>query len=238
MAPRRIHMDLPVQFAFMVYAYATLRMLLLPYDLFERYFEHHKWCPLYMDTDSYYIALAETSLHDAIRPEMKESFYNEYDQWLPSLACEAHRELFIHTAVNYSLGAWYPMQQFCDDRHIYEQRQPGLFKTEFVGTKMIALSSKACHCMDDVSSKEKLSSKGLQKDKNTSHIEMVSAWFTRKSHHMDSPIIYLAQNVFDKSPHHRTISLNSTQIVLFQTREMGARYHIWIDKCFLPAGVY
>ena len=166
MAPRRIHMDLPVQIAFMVYAYAKLRMLQLRYDLFERYFEHHKWCPLYMDTDSYYIALAESSLHDAIRPEMKESFYREYDQWFPSLACEAHRELFIHTAVNYSLGAWYPMQQCCDDRHMYEQRQPGLFKTEFVGTKMIALSSKTYHCMDDVSSKEKLSSKGLKKDKN------------------------------------------------------------------------
>ena len=50
MAPRKIIMDLPVQIAFFVYAYAKLRMLQLRYDLFEEYLDKPKWCPLYMDT--------------------------------------------------------------------------------------------------------------------------------------------------------------------------------------------
>jgi len=44
-------------------------------------------------------------------------------------------------------------------------------------------------------------------DMQATHAEIISTWFTRKSHHMDSSIIYLTQNVFDRSIYHRTISL-------------------------------
>lgn len=46
--------------------------------------------------------------------------------------------------------------------------------------------------------------------------EVVSRWFTVKSHHLTTSIIYIVQNVFDKTPHHRTISLNASHIVLFK----------------------
>ena len=72
-------------------------------------------------------------------------------------------------------------------------------------------------------------------DMQASHAEIVSAWFTRKSHHMHSSIIYLAQNVFDKSPHHRTISLNSTQIVLFKNPRDGSQVS-YLDRQMFPAG--
>ena len=48
------------------------------------------------------------------------------------------------------------------------------------------------------------------------HSEVVSRWFTVKSHHLATSLIYIVQNVFDKTPHHRTISLNATHIVLFK----------------------
>ena len=53
-------------------------------------------------------------------------------------------------------------------------------------------------------------------DLQASHAAVIREWFTRKSHHLDTSIAYLVQNVFDKTPHHRTISLNSTYIVLFK----------------------
>ena len=43
-----------------------------------------------------------------------------------------------------------------------------------------------------------------------------SAWFMRKSHHYDAPIIHLVKNVWDKDPSDRTISLNATFIILFK----------------------
>ena len=72
-------------------------------------------------------------------------------------------------------------------------------------------------------------------DMQATHAEIVSCWFTRKSHHLDSSIIYLAQNVFDKSVHHRTISLNSTYIVLFKNPRDGSQVS-YLDRQVFPAG--
>lgn len=53
-------------------------------------------------------------------------------------------------------------------------------------------------------------------DLQGSHVTVLSEWFTKKSHHQDTSIIYLVQNVFDKTPVHRTISLNANYLVLFK----------------------
>ena len=72
-------------------------------------------------------------------------------------------------------------------------------------------------------------------DMQATHARLVSAWFTRKSHHYDSSIIHLVQNVFDKDPSHRTISLNATYIVLFKNpRDMSQVTHL--DKQVYPGG--
>lgn len=44
----------------------------------------------------------------------------------------------------------------------------------------------------------------------------VLRWFTKKSHHRNTSILYLTQNLFAQSPQHRTISLNAHYIVLFK----------------------
>ena len=70
-------------------------------------------------------------------------------------------------------------------------------------------------------------------DLQATHGEEMSAWFTRKSHHNDTSVIYLVQNVFDKTPHHRTISLNATHIVLFKNpRDSSQVQHL--DKQVFP----
>lgn len=72
-------------------------------------------------------------------------------------------------------------------------------------------------------------------DLQATHSEIVSQWFTRKSHHLDCSIIYLVQNVFDKSPYHRSISLNATYLILFRNpRDMSQVSHL--DKQVYPSG--
>ena len=67
------------------------------------------------------------------------------------------------------------------------------------------------------------------------HASPVSTWFMCKSHHYDTSIIHLVQNVFDKDPSHRTISLNATYIVLFKNpRDMSQVSYV--DKQVYPGG--
>ncbi|XP_048252517.1 E3 ubiquitin-protein ligase TRIM56-like [Haliotis rufescens] len=44
----------------------------------------------------------------------------------------------------------------------------------------------------------------------------VLRWFTKKSHHRNTSVLYLTQNLFAQSPQHRTISLNAHYMVLFK----------------------
>ncbi|KAK6178194.1 hypothetical protein SNE40_013004 [Patella caerulea] len=44
--------------------------------------------------------------------------------------------------------------------------------------------------------------------------EILQKWFTKKSHHHDTSVIYIVQNLFDKQQ--RTISLNAHYLVLFK----------------------
>lgn len=41
-------------------------------------------------------------------------------------------------------------------------------------------------------------------------------WFTRKAHHRNTSVIYITQNIFDRAPQNRTISLNAHYLVLFK----------------------
>jgi hypothetical protein len=51
--------------------------------------------------------------------------------------------------------------------------------------------------------------------------------FTRGSHHQNFGVILLTQNLFQKGPHTRTISLNSHFIVTFNNpRDKSQIYHL------------
>ena len=47
-------------------------------------------------------------------------------------------------------------------------------------------------------------------------VSVIKDFFIKKSHHFNTSVIYLVQNLFDKHPAHRFISLNSTYIVVFK----------------------
>ena len=50
----------------------------------------------------------------------------------------------------------------------------------------------------------------IMDDMQATHTCLVSTWWVRKTHHYDTSIIHLVQNIFDKDPSHRTINLNVT----------------------------
>jgi hypothetical protein len=70
-------------------------------------------------------------------------------------------------------------------------------------------------------------------DLQGSHAAIVSQWFTRKSHHYDTSVAYLVQNLFDKTPHHRTISLNATYIILFKNPRDASQVE-FLDRQMFP----
>ena len=50
----------------------------------------------------------------------------------------------------------------------------------------------------------------------------IKSWFLAKSHHYETSLIYITQNIFESSKQHRDISLNSHYIVLFKNpRDMS-----------------
>lgn len=50
----------------------------------------------------------------------------------------------------------------------------------------------------------------------TDNVRTICQWFTKNSHHYDTSVFYLVQNIFDKTPEHRTISLNAHYIIAFK----------------------
>ena len=65
----------------------------------------------------------------------------------------------------------------------------------------------------------------LQGERETT--EIIREFFTRRSHHEDLSICYICQSLFEKSPSHRVISLNSTYLIIFNSpRDQSQIMHL------------
>jgi hypothetical protein len=92
-----------------------------------------------MDTDSNYMALTD-DFDNLIKPEMRGHFEKHKNDWFPRTDTEENKA--------------------------YDKRKPGLFKEEWHGNGMIALSSKTYCCWDTEGEVNKFSCKGAQKARN------------------------------------------------------------------------
>ena len=139
--PTTVVYDLPIQIGFMVYQYAKLKMLEFYYDFLFKFIDKTKFEMCEMDTDSFYFALSEEALDEAVYPHMRQQYFTERHKWLPSESCDIarHRETYIACRVNKLV--WLP-QPCCERRLVYDNRTPGLFKVEWKGAEMTCLSSK------------------------------------------------------------------------------------------------
>ena len=135
--PRTVKQNMPIQIAFNVLNDAKLRMLEFYYDCIDKYIDRSDYQYMYMDTDSAYMALAGNDIKKLIKPKLREEFEKDKNNWFPRTDTNEHKA--------------------------YDKRKPGLFKLEWSGTGMIALSSKTYYCWG---SEDKISCKGTQKNNN------------------------------------------------------------------------
>jgi hypothetical protein len=112
-------------------------MLQFYYDFIDFYFHRADYQYCQMDTDSAYIAFSSENLDDIVKPELQENFQQNKHRWL----CRTGTE----------------------EEMLFDKRTPGLFKEEFQGDGIIALSSKMYHC---IGGKKKLSCKGINQRQN------------------------------------------------------------------------
>ena len=129
---RQIQIKRPYQCGIAVYQLAKLRMLEFYYDFLDKYVDRCDFELMYMDTDSFYIAISGESLDDVIKPELRAEYEAEKSKW------------------------------FATDK--YSERTPGLFKIEFIGFRMIALTAK-CYFVEGKEG-TKYSCKGVSKKQN------------------------------------------------------------------------
>ena len=55
--------------------------------------------------------------------------------------------------------------------------------------------------------------------------QRVASLFSKKSHHGNTNVMYIAQNLFHRGKHHRTISLNAHYMVVFKKPERRIAVH-------------
>ena len=135
---------LPLQIGYFVYQYAKLRMLQFHFDLIDKFIDRTDYQLCEMDTDSYYAVLSSNNLEDAIRPELRREFFEEYHHWFPSPACDKHRQAFVK--IRTENKNWVPTDSCCRKRQAFDKRTPGLFKLEYKGDGIVALCSKTYCC--------------------------------------------------------------------------------------------
>ena len=153
---KHVTFDLPIQIGMYVYFWAKLKMLEFVYDCIKKYILDDCYEFIEMDTDSLYLSLCSNSLDDVVKPELREKFFENYDYFFPSLACEHHKKEFIKARVQ---NLEWAQADCCKTRELFDKRTPGLLKLEFFGSQMLALAPKTY-----ISEKEVL--QGAESDNN------------------------------------------------------------------------
>ena len=141
---KQVTITRPYQCGIAVYQLAKLRMLEFYYDFLDKFCDRRDFELIQMDTDSFYMALSANDFDEIIKPEMKELYFGDGAQ----LGSEAEKKNWLVT----------------DE---YSKRVPGLFKAEFQGKRMIALTSK-CYFADNGKDEgvKKFSCKGVSRRQN------------------------------------------------------------------------
>ena len=140
----RVKQNIPIQVACSIYDDSKLIMSKFYYDCVSKYLSKECFQYIEMDTDSAYMALTG-SFEDLVKPEMKEDFLKDRNNWF--------------------------LREDTPENKAFDKRKPGLFKPEFVGKGIVAMSSKSYY-VKGFDNKDKLSSKGIQKSNNDLNFEL------------------------------------------------------------------
>jgi len=147
--------NLPLQISFFVYGYAKLRMLEFYFDFLLHFIDRQDFQCVQSDTDSLCMAFSGETLAVCVKPHMRHEYFENLHHWLPLDICDQHRADYVETQC--AGKPWSP-QQCCIDQFKYDRRTPMLFKQEWVGSAIVALSSKTYFGLGE---KHKHVSKGI-----------------------------------------------------------------------------
>ena len=147
-AKDKITMDVPIQLAVFILNLAKLRLLAFAYDEIDRLVDRSDYMLLETDTDSLYMALSKPTLDEVVKPHLKDEYLKTVkgqckDGSTPSLE--------------------YLPRSCCSKHALFDKREPGVFKTEFIGDEMIGLCSKTYFVENRELHISKLSCKGANK---------------------------------------------------------------------------
>ena len=117
-----------ISVGFFILQYAELRMLDFYYNLFKNFCDTDKYEELELNIDSLYLALSEKSVEDVIISEKRA----EWDR-LRSKDCT-----YNFTA---NATANFVHRTCCNVHKKHDQREPGLFKEEFIYAELLCLCS-------------------------------------------------------------------------------------------------
>ena len=79
---RTVTVKRPYQCGIAVYQLAKLRMLEFYYDFLDKYFSRQDFELCYVDTDSFYLAMSGESSDEIVKPEMKQAYEADKNNWL------------------------------------------------------------------------------------------------------------------------------------------------------------
>ena len=135
-------MNIPISIGFFILQYAKLRLLSFYFQFIDKYIDRSDFELVQCDTDSLYIAFSDADINKLIKPHMLDAYKADVNNWLP-------RSEPIELA-------------------LFDQREPGLFKVEWEGDKVVALNSKMYSVYNANKNQTKFSCKGVSK-KNFKH---------------------------------------------------------------------
>ncbi len=163
MQKKSVKITIPLQIGYFILQYAKLFMLMFFYDFITVFFKKCDYQLMSTDTDSYYIAFAHENPFALVPMELRNKLCDVWGKWFPREWCAGH-ETDFRNSILAGVRRDFKTCQKCAEIFKYDSRQPGLFKLEYSGNKMIGLCSKM-YCIEnnDQADDIKLSCKGINK---------------------------------------------------------------------------
>ena len=165
--------DLPLHIGFFVYGYTELFLLRFYFEFLDHFFSRRDFALIQCGTDSLYFSISGESLHDIVKPELRDEYKQCVYDWLAAPTCPFHHNFFDE-------GGGGGERPCCQQFPAYDKKIPGKFKLEFQGERVVALCSKLYVVCSE--NQIKRSSKGLsQKQSHLGFQNCLDTLLTKQS---------------------------------------------------------
>ena len=185
MLKRRIRLDNPVYLGHTILNYAKELLLEFYYSFLDYYFSREDFMLMCCDTDSMYVAWSAEDIESLVLPERKDEYmrmvYGSCSFSTATPPSSSNTSCGDVIRVKPEAG-FFLTRNCCERDRKWDAREPGLWKTEAVGTEMLCLSSKTYLLIKDGVA-DKMSCKGANKSAVTNAVETFRSVIDEKKSH-------------------------------------------------------